>query len=376
MRRAHVVGARSRVAFALGRELDGDTAVVLPAIGRADAPAARRGTVSTALATSSRRARRTWSSATTVAARSSARRARSPPVHGSTPTSGWSRCTARSPSADAEPVDWHAAVQLAQLALAHELVGVSRACLAMAREHALERIQFDQPIAKFQAVRHRLADTLVAIETAVAVLDAAWLDPTPGHRGDGQGHAPVAARAWPPSTASRCSPASASPPSTTCTATCGESGARPAVRLERASSPRQLGERAARDPHAPAAAPALDDLAWLPDMRGSATPNGDYFESIRARLARKAGSSNDCVSVAMARSSRFADRGVQGRVEQSLGLAHRLRRQLGDALRERERLLDRGAGGHDAVGDTDAHRVLGRQRGRRGGCTPWRAAGW
>ncbi len=80
---------------------------------------------------------------------------------------------------DAERVDWDAAVQLAQLALAHELVGVSRRALAMAREHALERIQFDQPIAKFQAVRHRLAETLVAIETAVAVLDAAWLDPTP-----------------------------------------------------------------------------------------------------------------------------------------------------------------------------------------------------
>ena len=70
-------------------------------------------------------------------------------------------------------------MQLAQLALAHELVGVSRRALAMAGEHALERIQFDQPIAKFQAVRHRLAETLVAIETAVAVLDAAWLDPTP-----------------------------------------------------------------------------------------------------------------------------------------------------------------------------------------------------
>ena len=28
-------------------------------------------------------------------------------------------------------------------------------------------------------MRHRLAETLVAIETAVAVVDAAWLDPTP-----------------------------------------------------------------------------------------------------------------------------------------------------------------------------------------------------
>ncbi|MGH9274577.1 MAG: acyl-CoA dehydrogenase family protein, partial [Acidimicrobiales bacterium] len=51
--------------------------------------------------------------------------------------------------------------------------------LELAREHALERIQFGQPISRFQAVRHRLADTLVAIETADAVLAAAWLDQSP-----------------------------------------------------------------------------------------------------------------------------------------------------------------------------------------------------
>ena len=33
--------------------------------------------------------------------------------------------------------------------------------------------------AAFQAVRHRLADTLVAVETADAVLAAAWEDPSP-----------------------------------------------------------------------------------------------------------------------------------------------------------------------------------------------------
>jgi alkylation response protein AidB-like acyl-CoA dehydrogenase len=76
-------------------------------------------------------------------------------------------------------LDWVAAVQHGQLAVAHELVGASRRVLALAREHALERIQFDQPIAKFQAIRHRLAETLVAIETAASVLDAAWLDPSP-----------------------------------------------------------------------------------------------------------------------------------------------------------------------------------------------------
>src|SRR4029453_17078913 len=66
-----------------------------------------------------------------------------------------------------------------QRALAHELVGASRAMLALAREHALERIQFGRPIASFQAVRHRLAESLVAIEAADAALAGAWDERTP-----------------------------------------------------------------------------------------------------------------------------------------------------------------------------------------------------
>ena len=42
--------------------------------------------------------------------------------------------------------------------------------LALARQHALDRVQFGKPIASFQAVRHRLAETLVAIEGAEATL--------------------------------------------------------------------------------------------------------------------------------------------------------------------------------------------------------------
>jgi alkylation response protein AidB-like acyl-CoA dehydrogenase len=42
------------------------------------------------------------------------------------------------------------------------------------RDHATERIQFGRPVAAFQAVRHRLAEGLVAIEAADAALDAAW----------------------------------------------------------------------------------------------------------------------------------------------------------------------------------------------------------
>jgi hypothetical protein len=72
------------------------------------------------------------------------------------------------------PEQWPAAIARARLAVAHQLVGAARAMLEQARTHALERTQFGRPIGQFQAVRHRLADTLVAIEAADAALDAAW----------------------------------------------------------------------------------------------------------------------------------------------------------------------------------------------------------
>jgi hypothetical protein len=83
------------------------------------------------------------------------------------------------PDAEEIPVDWVGAVALGQLALAHELVGAARTMLELARQHALDRIQFDRPIGSFQAVRHRLAESLVAIEAAGALLDATWEDPSP-----------------------------------------------------------------------------------------------------------------------------------------------------------------------------------------------------
>ena len=57
-------------------------------------------------------------------------------------------------------------------ALGWWLVGTSRAMLALARQHALDRVQFGKPVASFQAVRHRLAETLVTIEGAEAALGA------------------------------------------------------------------------------------------------------------------------------------------------------------------------------------------------------------
>jgi hypothetical protein len=78
-----------------------------------------------------------------------------------------------------QPGDWPHAVAMAQLALGHQLVGASRTMLELARTHSLERIQFGQPIASFQAVRHRLAETLVAIEASHAALGSAWDEGSP-----------------------------------------------------------------------------------------------------------------------------------------------------------------------------------------------------
>jgi hypothetical protein len=77
------------------------------------------------------------------------------------------------------PAAWQAAVALGQRAVAHQIAGSCRAILALARSHALERVQFGRPIARFQAVRHRLADALVAVEALDASLGAARQEPNP-----------------------------------------------------------------------------------------------------------------------------------------------------------------------------------------------------
>ncbi|SQD95420.1 Acyl-CoA dehydrogenase domain protein [Parafrankia sp. Ea1.12] len=60
-----------------------------------------------------------------------------------------------------------------QRALGWWLLGTGRTMLALTREHALARTQFGRPIASFQAVRHRLAETLVALDGAEATLHTA-----------------------------------------------------------------------------------------------------------------------------------------------------------------------------------------------------------
>ena len=64
------------------------------------------------------------------------------------------------------------ALQAGTVFLAAEQTGGSRALLDAAVEHAKTRIQFGQPIGRFQGVKHKLAD--MAVRTDMAAAAAAW----------------------------------------------------------------------------------------------------------------------------------------------------------------------------------------------------------
>ena len=170
----------------LGRVAEGRVAVVLPPLRRSEPPAVQQGArafvhgLATAAPSSAEAVIAVVGSpegdrALALAPDVLERR----PVHGLDPTLGLFEVSGVVDLTEATPVDWSEAAALGQLALCHELVGVSRAMLELARLHALERIQFGRPISMFQAVRHRLAESLVAIEAAAGLLDAAWDEPGP-----------------------------------------------------------------------------------------------------------------------------------------------------------------------------------------------------
>jgi hypothetical protein len=66
---------------------------------------------------------------------------------------------------------WTDAAAWGRLALGWELVGTATAALTAATAYAEARVQFGRPIGTFQAVQHRLAETLVAVEAAQAILE-------------------------------------------------------------------------------------------------------------------------------------------------------------------------------------------------------------
>jgi alkylation response protein AidB-like acyl-CoA dehydrogenase len=65
-----------------------------------------------------------------------------------------------------DPVPEPGPAHAPMVALAAESVGVAQRALDMAVEYAKEREQFDRPIGAYQAVSHRLADMLWAVEEA------------------------------------------------------------------------------------------------------------------------------------------------------------------------------------------------------------------
>jgi len=63
------------------------------------------------------------------------------------------------------------ALGLARIALASEALGGAERLLEMTTAYAKERVQFGRPIGTFQAIKHRLADMMIAVEAARS---AAW----------------------------------------------------------------------------------------------------------------------------------------------------------------------------------------------------------
>jgi len=84
---------------------------------------------------------------------------------------------------EAEPVgpdrdqtaDWRRIVDDVNVALCAELIGSMEAANELAVEYAKVRVQFDRPIATFQAIKHKAADMLHRLELArVGTHYAAW----------------------------------------------------------------------------------------------------------------------------------------------------------------------------------------------------------
>jgi alkylation response protein AidB-like acyl-CoA dehydrogenase len=66
----------------------------------------------------------------------------------------------------------------AAILLAAEQVGAARKCLDLTVAYTKERVQFGRPIGSFQALKHRMADLYVAVQSARAVVDASIAETT------------------------------------------------------------------------------------------------------------------------------------------------------------------------------------------------------
>jgi alkylation response protein AidB-like acyl-CoA dehydrogenase len=67
----------------------------------------------------------------------------------------------------------------AAILVAAEQIGAATKCLDLTVEYTKDRVQFGRPIGSFQALKHRMADLYVAVQSAKAVVDDAIADPSP-----------------------------------------------------------------------------------------------------------------------------------------------------------------------------------------------------
>ncbi|MET0909738.1 MAG: acyl-CoA dehydrogenase family protein [Ilumatobacteraceae bacterium] len=186
------------LAQALGFDVSPTTCVALPRPHRATPPATRRGDVIRIDGLVSTRIDTADTVVVAIVDRPGAAvellpvdadHVRSAPVAGLDPSAPYRRLVVDLP-ADAlrsrgdgsgtnRADTWAAGVAAARVALAHQLIGASRWMLDAARTHAIDRTQFGRSVASFQAVRHKLAESLVAIEGAHSVAGACTDDVDP-----------------------------------------------------------------------------------------------------------------------------------------------------------------------------------------------------
>jgi alkylation response protein AidB-like acyl-CoA dehydrogenase len=67
----------------------------------------------------------------------------------------------------------------AAILLAAEQIGAASRCLDLTVAYTKERVQFGRPIGSFQALKHRMADLYVLVQSARAVVDEAIAEPSP-----------------------------------------------------------------------------------------------------------------------------------------------------------------------------------------------------
>ena len=178
------------VANALGAEAALESCCVFPAPHKADVPGHLRGETVMVDGLLSARAETAVTTVLSVVTESGvghfavdAGLLHGPAVDGIDPGRAYHRVVVEIPAEALEPTaaegSWESAVAGARVALAHQLLGGARWMLGEARQHAIDRAQFGRPVAQFQAIRHKLAESLVQIEGAASVAGACLHDPDP-----------------------------------------------------------------------------------------------------------------------------------------------------------------------------------------------------